>query len=688
MITLEQIKPFQLVQDAHLKFLNNLFDTHAYLFKTDVEKDELWETYINSFPEEENIRQSFTCNACRQFIKSVGNLVVINPSTYELISIWDFYFDDPLYQTAVDNLADLVKSRGVVSPFLTKQAKHGTKHNHQSLPTGEILERHHFFFQLPKKHLTRESFGNGIGKQTSLIVDARNVLIRALEDFTVENIDVVLDLIASDQLYRAESYKESLLQLKEVLVQYEKLTPELRNSFSWLTARQKPAVATLRNTLLGELLKGLCSGNSLEAELNKWNQRTVPSRYLRVQTEKVSAAQIKRAQTTLAELGLSDSIYRRLAQYEDVGFPNMLFVDREVRAEKMEGDIFAQLAEERTKVNPKTLENLKTISLSDFLDNVLPRANSLEILFQSSITSNLMSLIAPKNLDVPALTAWDNGFSWYYKGGVADSLKERIKRAGGKVDAPVNFRLGWNCADDLDAHLILPTGKEIAFNNQTGDGFRLDVDMNAGRIENSIDPVENIFFSTQNPPEGTYKFYVHNFTERKKENQTQEGFEVELDWLGETYSWYYPENMRNKERIIAIEFIYKKGQKLKIVKQLQTKYLAGREIWGLQQDKFHKVSLVTLSPNYWGYNNGNKHIFFFVEGAQNQEDNIQGFFNEMLKLELREHRKVFELLANKMQVAQDIPERQLSGFGFSSSLRKEFVVKVTGATQQRFKVIV
>lgn len=40
------------------------------LYLTNVNKDELWDCYINSYPEDE--RQSHTCNCCRQFIKPYG----------------------------------------------------------------------------------------------------------------------------------------------------------------------------------------------------------------------------------------------------------------------------------------------------------------------------------------------------------------------------------------------------------------------------------------------------------------------------------------------------------------------------------------------------------------------------------------------------------------------------------------
>jgi DNA-binding sugar fermentation-stimulating protein len=61
-----------------------------------------------------------------------------------------------------------------------------------------------------------------------------------------------------------------------------------------------------------------------------------------------------------------------------------------------------------------------------------------------------------------------------------------------------------------------------------------------------------------------------------------------------------------------------------------------------------------------------------------------GFFNEYLKEDLMEHKRVFEALGSRMKVEES--PNQLSGFGFAESKRNEIIVKVKGATERVMKV--
>lgn len=76
------------------------------LFRVEVDKDLIWSTYLNSFPEEE--RQEHNCNCCRQFIKNWGNVVAIKNN--KVITFWDFKCEEP-YKTVAKHFWLKMKKR-------------------------------------------------------------------------------------------------------------------------------------------------------------------------------------------------------------------------------------------------------------------------------------------------------------------------------------------------------------------------------------------------------------------------------------------------------------------------------------------------------------------------------------------------------------------------------------------------
>lgn len=89
------------------------------------------------------------------------------------------------------------------------------------------------------------------------------------------------------------------------------------------------------------------------------------------------------------------------------------------------------------------------------------------------------------------------------------------------------------------------------------------------------------------------------------------------------------------------------------------------------------------SPNHWKEEVGNKHVFFVIEGAKNDET-PRGFFNEFLKDELTKNRKVFEVLGSRLKVEPS--DRQVTGVGFSTTQRNSIICRVDGTFKRTVKV--
>ena len=64
----------------------------------------------------------------------------------------------------------------------------------------------------------------------------------------------------------------------------------------------------------------------------------------------------------------------------------------------------------------KKFDKLTEFSIDDFFANVVPTATNIEVLMESRLSNNLVTLTAPVNKDAKNLFKWPNNFAWTYNG--------------------------------------------------------------------------------------------------------------------------------------------------------------------------------------------------------------------------------------------------------------------------------
>jgi uncharacterized protein YfaP (DUF2135 family) len=93
-------------------------------------------------------------------------------------------------------------------------------------------------------------------------------------------------------------------------------------------------------------------------------------------------------------------------------------------------------------------------------------------------------------------------------------LQARLEREGAQ-SSDVQVSLMWNNYNDLDLHVVCPSGERIHGGNKNSNcGGELDVDANV-RAE-TRKPVENVFWEEGSAPAGKYQVYVHYYKKHKK----------------------------------------------------------------------------------------------------------------------------------------------------------------------------
>lgn len=668
------------------------------LFITEASKEDVWDTYINSFEEGTNPifreRSEHDCQCCKQFVRYVGRVVAeVNG---ELVSVWDVPAGG-IYEPVAKALKQLNLSKGIAGLFLHNEREIGREQTIELNPEGNITWDH--FYQVVPEASYRK---NGIAEEKGKAQTNKKVLQRSIKEITEDSVEIVLELITDDSIYRGIEHAQTVKLLQKLQKGY--LESKDKELYLWKKAVELKEACSIRNTVIGSLLVDISNGVELEIAVKKFEDKVAPHNYKRSKslvTEKMK----EDAKKTAKDLGIEPSLLRRHATKEDIRVENVLFADHSVKP-YMEDSLFDTIKTSSKKPSSVKFDKVQEIGIEKFIKDVLPTADMIELFLENSLEKNLMTLISPVHGTAPNIMKWGNNFSWTYNGDVADSLmKQQVRQKGGNVEGALRLTHSWNHdggnSSLMDLHVFLPNhnteihnlkGKihdyygnteRVGWNNRKNFSTKgvQDVDFVEQAPVDFI-PVENISFPEKCVlQEGVYTMKVHNWSLRSR-NSSGGKAEIEID--GTIYTYDYSDKIFNhKEWLTLAEVTLKDG-----VFSIDHKYPCGeetsKEVWNLETKKFHKVDMIMNSPNHWdGEETGNKHLFFVLDNCKNPES-VRGFYNEYLRQDLNKHRKVFEVLASQLKA--EYSDEQLSGVGISSTLNKEVILKVTGKTSRVIKV--
>lgn len=646
----------------------------ATFVRANVTGDELWDTYLESIPAEENQifreRRYYDANYDKNFIRRVGNLVAIKDG--EIHTIWDVQVGS-FFNAVSKKLADTVRNASILTYYLTTEKVAGSLPNIDNI--NPEITWNHFYAQIPN-HLLNDNCATIIGKAR----ENYSLLKRSITELTDESVETVQDLIAENALYRGEDHKQSIQFLVQLKNEFNKVEPEKQELWFWETADKHGNACRIINSVIGTLLKDISQGVDLEDAVKMFESKVAPHNYKR-SSAVVTPSMVNSAKAKLKELGYTDSINRRLAKPEDIPFDAMEFASNNTETKAL--DVFDDISLSAKKtVKNLNLNSIRVVSYQEFKDMLTPDSK-IELLKNGSLAQHQMVLTAPKDDSSKNFFKWNNPIGWsYLNSDTTDAIKERVKQAGGNVEGELRVSLAWFNTDDLDLSCVNCSNRNqiIYFGNKQAFGGHLDVDMNVSATNASTTPVENIYWETlKHLPYGKYAIQVNQFNLRNRDSDTV-GFKLQVEIQGVIHNFSYPNLVRMQyEPVIEIEH-NSSGVEITYVNPALIK-----ESVTSATGEFIPVKSIIKSPQQWDNDNGMKQHFFITEDFEIDKP-VRGFFNEFLDPALTEHRKVFEIVGSRTKIEPE--SNSVRGYGFSESSGNSVIVSVTGSKgSQLVKVV-
>lgn len=674
------------------------------LVRTNVDPDTMWETYLNSFSAENNPvfrhpeSSTMNCSHDRHFIRKYGNICSIVNG--ELISMWDIEADEQ-YAASFKALNALVTSAPIEGYFVeTKNSlnqmpyeKINPRNSHYQLgfnrstaiytpetsfgkvEAGRVYEFFHFNVAIPKSlvYEVNKSIESIAGELNT----SRQVFDRLLKEVTVDTYRMVLDFIHQGSVINSEQHipvLEKLIALKE---EYDNSSN--KELFSWVTAKGH-SLAKFRNTALGTLCVSLQVEDEVEPCIEAYNKMVDAVNYKRA-VAPISNRQKQEAAKYVEENGYLPAFNRRYATIEDLNASNVLHVNKDAKVNPV--SIFDAVPTKGGK--ELNLKSIPEVTIGDFMQNILPTAQKVEVYFENRLQENLVCLHtadADKNI-----FAWDNNFGWTYRNNLTgvSNIAKAVKEKGGNIDGVLRCSISWadNNDDnsDLDLHCEVDNTYHIyyatkrAYISQLQGSLDVDIQTPSGNLA-----VENIVFTNKNLLKNRrLTFYVHQFASRGSK-----GFSAELVIGEETFTYHYNHPVRDNVKLAEVKYDNNGNYTITHLLTPSESVTKSKKVWNIDTLDFHEVKMLSFSPNYWNSQVGNKHYFFFLNQCSPDEE-VTGLHAEFLNNDLLPHRKVVSHLGYNTRMKKD-QANILAGVGFNATVRDHVILKVTGSHTRMIKV--
>lgn len=319
------------------------------LFRSSLTGNEVWDIFISSFTNDPIFRDpnstEHNCNLCKNFIRRYGNVVAIVDGKIESI----FHVEtEGEYEPVITALRLALKKAPVKEVFfetfielnslpyesckksqsafrlgINKNIKRYTKEEAEKfgvVKANEIRTFNHFHLDIPA------TFVDMSGKSVEALMgeyrDAKNVFKRAMDEISLDTLNLVKDLINQGSLLDGTTHLYKIEQIIPLKEQYDQLAKKDQDNWCWVNSYKLP-FAKFRNELIGVLCSELSEGEDLNKACQNWNKRVDPVNYMKT-TAPITKKQIEEAKKFVQENGYEESFDRRFANIDDIKVSEIL----------------------------------------------------------------------------------------------------------------------------------------------------------------------------------------------------------------------------------------------------------------------------------------------------------------------------------------------------------------------------
>jgi hypothetical protein len=470
--------PHHHVDDSFLPFLQALQDkvsevlaanahyqvgpnSYALIGHSAVSGDELYKTYLESFPTQ-GLRQDHTCSCCKQFFRNYGNLVVIAPNgaTSSLLfndsdAIPAEYLDFVAHARALLDNSKVERVHYAASKFPVIGQLHKGTFNHFAFTLPGVL-------RFPNVYISSN-------QNSAETAEDLRLFSLSLHQWSDDHVAKAAAMFKHDADLSRTSWTEVLEKFQEIRTAYKSFQSREQRS-NYLLAQvvqNRKGLARIGQTVLGEFLNNLGSEGVSDAQAKRMFLTMVdPKDYLRPKASPTQQT-VEAAEKIVAQLDLKDALRRRA-----------------LRRDELDGHtVWDKPADEAPAANEGVFGHLKTkdqaskpalpsidggrISLTALMDKIDDDVSKIEVNVAYVPTKAFSSFVTEAVAGSRPILNWDhedrrNPVSTYTYSNPVLPSHWGVSGGWNEVVAITDMPQRWEDHSDeaftLDPHFVLTTG--------------------------------------------------------------------------------------------------------------------------------------------------------------------------------------------------------------------------------------